>query len=104
MSKQLEHHAGQLAALGHPLRLAILRKVVQGDPAGTPAGELQSRLDIPASTLSHHLKTLADSGLLSRRAEGTFLYYAPELAALKRLTDFLWENCCNGGARSPECG
>jgi ArsR family transcriptional regulator len=103
MSRPLEHHAEQLAALGHPLRLAILRKVVQGDPAGTPAGELQSMLDVPASTLSHHLKTLAASGLLSRRAEGTFLYYAPELTALRRLTDFLWEDCCKGGARSKEC-
>ncbi len=103
MTKQLDLHAAQLSALGHPSRLAILRKVVQGDPKGTPAGEIQAKLDIPASTLSHHLKMLADNGLLARRSEGTFIYYTAEFAALKRLTDFLWENCCKGGEPGSCC-
>ena len=95
---KLEQHADQLNALGHPSRLAILRYVVQGGSDGTPAGEIQSKLDIPASTLSHHLDKLSSAGLLRSRREGTFIYYAPEFDALKGLTSYLWEeDCCKRG-------
>ena len=94
---KLERHADQLAALGHPIRLSIVRYVVQGGDEGTPAGEIQSKLDIPASTLSHHLKFLSSSGLLTTRREGTFIYYRADYDALKALTDYLWEDCCKRG-------
>jgi ArsR family transcriptional regulator len=94
---KLERHAEQLAALGHPVRLAILRFVVQGDPEGTAAGEIQAHLDMPASTLSHHLKRLLDANLLSTRSEGTFHYYAAVYDSLRGLTDYLWEDCCKRG-------
>lgn len=97
MAAKLEDHADQFAALGHPARLAILRYVVQGGAEGTPAGDIQSKLDIPPSTLSHHLEKLASAGLLSSRREGTFIYYAPVFDSLKELTDFLWEDCCKRG-------
>jgi DNA-binding transcriptional ArsR family regulator len=93
----LERHAEQLSALGHPVRLATLRFVVQGGEGGTAAGEIQARLHMPASTLSHHLKRLVDAGLLSSRSEGTFHYYTAEYAALRALTDYLWEDCCKRG-------
>lgn len=96
-SKQLEQHADRFAALGHPARLAILRYVVQGGPEGTAAGDIHTKLDIPASTLSHHLEKLSSAGLLTSRREGTFIYYAPELGALRALTDYLWEDCCKRG-------
>jgi ArsR family transcriptional regulator len=94
---KLERHAEQLSALGHPVRLAILRFVVQSGAGGAAAGEIQTRLDMPASTLSHHLKRLVDAGLLSSRNEGTFHYYAAEYPALRALTDYLWEDCCKQG-------
>jgi len=94
---KLERHAEQLSALGHPVRLAILRFVVQGGEGGVAAGELQTRLDMPASTLSHHLKRLVGAGLLNSRNEGTFHYYAAEYPALRALTDYLWEDCCKRG-------
>ncbi len=100
MSKKLDQHAAQLAALGSPVRLAILRQVVQGDPEGTAVGSLQSKLDIPWSTLSHHLERLASSGLLKQRPEGKFIYYRADYAALRALTDYLWEDCCKGGAKT----
>jgi len=96
---KLEHHAEELSALGHPVRLAILRFVVQSGQGGAAAGEIQSRLEMPASTLSHHLKRLVDAGLLSSRSEGTFHYYAAEYSALRALTDYLWEDCCKQGKR-----
>ena len=100
MSSKLERHAEQLGALGHPVRLAILRIVVQAGDGGAAAGDIQERVDIPASTLSHHLTRLLDAGLLKSRPEGTFHYYSAEYAALRTLTDYLWEDCCKRGKSS----
>lgn len=96
----MERHAEQLAALGHPVRLTILRFVVQGGPLGCSAGDIQAHVDMPASTLSHHLKKLVEAQLLSTRSEGTYHYYAPEFSALRSLTDYLWEDCCKRGERT----
>src|SRR5512133_4270127 len=101
MTGRVEQAAERLKALGHPVRLAILRCLVQGPKAGTPAGELQSRLDIPASTLSHHLATLADASLVQVAREGTTLRYRADFGVLHALTDYLWQDCCAGGAAEP---
>jgi ArsR family transcriptional regulator len=98
---KLDRHAEQLSALGHPVRLSILRFVVQKGDSGVAAGEIQSEVALPASTLSHHLKRLVDAGLLDSRSEGTFHYYSAEYPALRALTDYLWEDCCKRG--KPRC-
>lgn len=100
MTAKLDRHAEQLSALGHPVRLAVLRHVVQGGAGGVAAGELQARVDVPASTLSHHLKRLVGAGLLASRPEGTFHYYSADYPALRALTDYLWEDCCKRGKSS----
>ena len=100
MATKLDRHAEELSALGHPARLAIVRLVVQGKREGTAAGEIQAKLGIPASTLSHHLDRLASTGLLRSRREGTFIYYSAEFTALRALTEYLWEDCCKGGGGS----
>jgi len=98
MSRQkLEKHAEQLSALGHPARLGILRYAVQAGEDGAAAGDIQSHLDIPPSTLSHHLERLASTGLLNPRRSGTFIYYAADFEALRALTNYLWEDCCKRG-------
>ena len=97
MSAQLERHAEQLSALGHPVRLRVLRLVVQAGTGGVSAGDIQAHVDMPASTLSHHLKRLVDADLLSSRSEGTFHYYAAKYDTLRGLTDYLWEDCCKRG-------
>jgi ArsR family transcriptional regulator len=94
---KLERHAEQLSALGHPVRLAILRFVVQAGEGGAAAGEIQAHVDLPGSTLSHHLKRLVDAGLFATHGEGTFHYYAADYAALRSLTDYVWEDCCKRG-------
>jgi len=93
----LERHAEQLSALGHPVRLKILRYVVQAGSDGASAGDIQGHVDLPASTLSHHLKRLVDADLVSTRYEGTFHYYAAVYPVLRGLTDYLWEDCCKRG-------
>jgi ArsR family transcriptional regulator, arsenate/arsenite/antimonite-responsive transcriptional repressor len=98
VTAKLERHALQLQALGHPVRLSIVRILVQGGPDGTSAGDIQARVRLPASTLSHHLSRLVDAGLLTTRGEGTFHFYAPDVPALRALTNYLWEDCCKGGA------
>ena len=97
MSAKLERHAEQLSALGHPVRLEILRYVVQAGAEGAAAGDIQMHVELPASTLSHHLKRLVDAGVLSSRGEGTFHFYAADYTALRALTDYLWEDCCKRG-------
>ena len=97
MNKKVEYHASQLSALGHPVRLAILRFVVQCGERGSPAGEIQSHVDLPASTLSHHLKRLLDAEMLVSHPEGTFHYYAADYDSLRGLTNYLWQDCCKRG-------
>jgi ArsR family transcriptional regulator len=97
VNEKLERHAEQLGALGHPVRLAILRYVVQAGAAGAAAGAIQAHVDMPASSLSHHLKRLVDAGVIRSRGEGTFHYYFADYDTLRKLTDYLWEDCCARG-------
>ena len=101
MADAIDRHAEQLSALGHPVRLRVLRFVVQAGNEGAAAGDIQAHVDLPASTLSHHLKRLVDAGLLTTRSEGTFHFYAAKYAALRKLTDYLWEDCCKRGSGAP---
>jgi ArsR family transcriptional regulator, arsenate/arsenite/antimonite-responsive transcriptional repressor len=98
----LERHAAQFGALGHPARLAILRHVVQAGTDGLSTTELQGKLDMPWTTLNHHLSRLVDSGLVSAQRDGKFAIHTADYAALKSLTTFLWEDCCKSGKR-PKC-
>ena len=103
MTTKLDRHAEQLAALGHPVRLKILRFVVQAGPNGSAAGDIMSHVDLAASTLSHHLKRLVDAGVVTTRPEGTFHFYAADYGALRGLTDYLWEDCCKRGGNGGCC-
>jgi DNA-binding transcriptional ArsR family regulator len=100
VTSKLEVHAEQLGALGHPARLGMLRHIVQGGRDGTTTTDLQEKLDIPWTTLNHHLYRLVASGLVSTRREGKFAYHTAEYTALRALTDFLWEDCCKRGKGS----
>lgn len=83
-----------LEALGHPARLAIWRLLVRAGPAGLPAGQVQARTGLAASTLSHHLKAMTRVGLLRRIRAGTTLICAADFALMRALVDFLSAECC----------
>jgi len=83
-----------MAALGHEVRLAIVRLLLTAHPEGMVAGEIQEELDIPPSTLSHHLDTLRQAGLVEQMREGKFQRYRAQSESLRSLIDFLYAECC----------
>ena len=70
---KLEKAASQLEALGNPTRLQLYRTLVRAGDEGLPVGRVQEKLDIAASTLSHHLKRLVDTGLVTQERQATTL-------------------------------
>jgi len=95
--------ADRFAALGAEPRLQIMRALLAAHPGGMVAGEVQDELEIPASTLSHHLEKLKQVGLVHVRREGTFLWYSANEDALREVLGFLYEECCTRSrAVSPE--
>lgn len=93
----VDQNSERFKALGNPIRLSILRLIVRGPESGTPAGEIQDAVEIPASTLSHHLSCLSETELVIVDRQGSFLNYRANFPVLRILTDYLWEDCCSGG-------
>jgi ArsR family transcriptional regulator len=93
--------ADRFSALGAEPRLEILRLLLSAHPTGLIAGEIQQELDIPASTLSHHLEKLKQVGLISVRRAGTFLWYTAATDALREVLNFLYEECCTRSKALP---
>ena len=84
----------RFAALGSEPRLQIVRLLLAAHPTGMVAGEIQEELDIPGSTLSHHLEKLRNVALVDVRRAGTFLWYKANTGALQEVLGFLYEECC----------
>jgi ArsR family transcriptional regulator len=85
-----------LAALAQDTRLAIFRHLVELGPDGAVAGSIAESLDIPAATLSFHLKEMTHAELLESTQEGRFVRYTANLAVVQDLVGYLTENCCGG--------
>ncbi len=85
-----------LAALAQDSRLAIFRLLVQNAPAGLTVGVIAEQLELPAPTLSFHLKTLTHAGLISTVQEGRFVRCRAEMGRIDGLVGFLTDNCCGG--------
>ena len=91
-----------LSALASEPRLAAYRLLVKRGPEGYTPSELAGRLDLPAPTLSFHLKGLVQAGLVVNRRESRNLYYSPNFERMNSLVGFLTENCCTLG--DADCG
>ena len=85
-----------LAALAQESRLAVFRLLVQSAPHGLTAGRVAEQLALPAPTLSFHLKTLAQAGLVTTEQEGRFVRYRAEIETINALVGFLTDDCCGG--------
>lgn len=96
---KVEAAAGQLEALGNPTRLSIYRILVRAGKEGLPVGQLQARLGIAASTLSHHLRRLVEGGLVTQERQATTLICRAHYPAMRALIGFLADECCADSGR-----
>ena len=87
-------YADMLSAMGTEPRLRIMRLLLSAHPDGLVVGDIGTELEIPNSTLSHHLEKLKNENLVKVRREGTFLRYSANAAALQELLGFLYAECC----------
>ncbi len=85
----------RLAELGHPTRLAVFRLLVKGNRQGLTVGTIQSKLEIPGSTLSHHLSRLISAGLVTQHREGRELRCQARMESLDDLMKYLTAECCS---------
>lgn len=98
ISMKLELAASQLESLGNPTRLRLYRALVRAGIDGLPVGGLQQKLNIPASTLSHHCRKLIDAGLVTQERNGTTLICRANYKAMTSLVGYLADECCADGA------
>ncbi|MGE0238869.1 MAG: ArsR/SmtB family transcription factor [Parvibaculaceae bacterium] len=91
---KLADAAIQLEALGNPTRLTIYRTLVRVGESGLPVGQLQARLKIAASTLSHHLQKLIQVDLVTQERQATTLICRANYPVMRALVGFLTEECC----------
>ncbi|MHC0053665.1 ArsR/SmtB family transcription factor [Actibacterium sp. D379-3] len=91
----LARAASTFAALGSEQRLSVLRCLVRAGPAGLSIGMLGSRSGITGSTLTHHMKILAQAGLVTQLRQGrTIICIAAAYDEMKALSHFLLSECC----------
>ncbi len=88
-----------LGALAQESRLDVFKLLVRKAPEGMAAGELSDHFKSPPATMSFHLKELSSAGLITSRRESRSIIYSANYAHMRKLIDFLLENCCadNGG-------
>ena len=93
-SEHIIRYADMFSAMGTEPRLRIMRLLLAAHPEGLVVGEIGDELDIPSSTLSHHLDKLKNEDLVKVRREGTYLWYTANTQALQELLGFLYAECC----------
>lgn len=101
ISMKLEKAASQLEALGNPTRLRLYRALVRAGAEGLPVGRIQEKLGIAASTLSHHLKRLVDTGLVTQERQATTLICRANYPSMDALIGYLADECCADGTCPP---
>ena len=97
---ELNHAARCLDKLGNPVRLEVFRLLVRAGPEGLAVGEIQEHLEIPASTLSHHVSHLVNAGLVRQERDSRMLRCTPNFALMEELVAFLTEECCAGVSKA----
>ncbi len=93
-TEQVTTYADMFSAMGTEARLRIMQLLLSAHPEGLIVGEIQEELDIPNSTLSHHLDKLRNESLVNVQRESTFLRYTANTETLQELLQFLYSECC----------
>ncbi len=93
-SAPVAKYADMFSAIGTEARLRIMQLLLAAHPVGLVVGDIQEELNIPSSTLSHHLEKLKTEELVQVRRESTFLRYTANTEALQELLRFLYLECC----------
>lgn len=93
-SPKVAKYADMFSAMGTEARLRIMQVLLSAHPDGLVVGEIQEELDIPNSTLSHHLDKLKAEDLVRVTRESTFLRYTANTDALQEVLRFLYAECC----------
>jgi len=83
-------------ALAQETRLKAFRLLVRCGTDGLAAGDIARAIKVPQNTMSSHLATLVNAGLLESRREGRSINYAVHLDGTQALLRFLLEDCCQG--------
>lgn len=91
---ELQKVADTMEALGNETRLAVFTLLVPAGRKGLLVGEIQSRLKVPASTLSHHLARLIQVGLVAQERQGRKLVCRANYLQMDEVLNFLTRNCC----------
>ena len=91
---KLDHAANILAKIGNPTRLQIVRLLVRAGDDGLSVGMIQKKLDIPGSTLTHHIAHLKNAGVIRQERQQATLICKIEFGVLRKLIDYLTEECC----------
>lgn len=93
-SDKVVKYADMFSAMGTEARLRIMQVLLAAHPDGLVVNEIQEELEIPNSTLSHHLDKLRAEDLVNVRRESTFLRYTANTDALQEVLQFLYAECC----------
>ena len=93
-SDKVVKYADMFSAMGTEARLRIMQLLLKAHPNGLVVSEIQEELDIPNSTLSHHLDKLKSEDLVTVQRESTFLRYTANTEALQEILQFLYAECC----------
>lgn len=101
ISMNIEIAARQMEALGNATRLGLYRTLVRAGQAGLSVGSLQERHGLPASTLSHHLRRLIDTGLVTQERQATTLICRAHYPSMNALVGFLVDECCADATCAP---
>ena len=91
----IEEAASTFAALGSEQRLGVLNVLVRAGPEGLSIGELGARSGVSGSTLTHHMKILAQARLVKQSRRGrTIICAAAAYDEMETLSRFLLSECC----------
>lgn len=103
VSMKLEKASAQLNALGNPTRLKIYRLLVRAGAEGLSVGAVQDKMGMAASSLSHHIKELVETGLIKQERQATTLICKAQYEAMNALIGYLSDECCADGSAPVAC-